>query len=83
MAMVSPVMYAAPSDARNATSSATSSGSPKRPSEIPFLSSSSLSSLVMSVLMKPGAMAFTVMFLMPTSFDRAFVAAIIAPLAAE
>ena len=81
--MTVPVMYDASSEARNPTAAATSSGVPKRPAGMSFLSSFSSRSLVMSVDMKPGATAFTVTFFLAVSCARAFVAAIRPPFAAE
>jgi len=61
--IVSPVMYDAKSEARNATAAPMSSGSPNRARGIPdskvFLSSSVIKGRTMSVAMNPGATAFT------------------------
>ena len=76
MEITSPVMYAEASDMRKPTSSATSSGLPKRFMGTCCFNSSTGKSFVMSDSMKPGATAFTVMFLAATSYDNAFVAPI-------
>ncbi len=76
-------MYAALSDTKNATNSATSSASPKRPAGTIFLSADSSKSCVMSDLIKPGATAFTVILRGATSCANALVAPIKAALAAE
>ena len=75
-------MYAASSEARKPTTAATSSGLPKRPTGTSFFSSSSGNSLVISVCIKPGATAFTVILRGATSCAKAFVAPINAALAA-
>ena len=71
------------SEARKLVNAATSSGLPKRPSGISFFNSASSNSLVMSVAMKPGAMALTVTLRAATSCAKALVAPIRAALAAE
>ncbi len=78
-----PVIYEEFREARNPTSSATSSGLPNLPKGIADLYSFSSMSAVISVLINPGATVFTVTFFLATSRDKAFVAAIIPPFEAE
>src|SRR5574343_709402 len=82
--MICPEMYAARSDARKATRSATSSGWPARFMGTRFLiaSASKVPSLI-SVVMIPGATALTVMLRLASSNASDLLAACSAPLAAE
>src|SRR5205823_6170966 len=71
-----PVMYAARSDARNATTPATSFGVPSRSSGIcceSVVRASGVIAAVMSVSMKPGATTLARMFLDASSFATDFV----------
>ena len=74
MLTTSPVMYLALSDSRKHTRSATSSGLPKRLHGTCCFSVSTSRSFVMSLSMKPGATAFTLMSRAATSCASAFVA---------
>ena len=78
-----PVMYDALSDAKKQTASATSLAVPKRFIGINCLKSFSLIPSVISVLIKPGATALTVIPLLPTSCESALVAPITPAFAAE
>src|SRR5690606_36098246 len=83
MELICPVMYAASSDARNATRFATSSGLPARfAGTSRAMVGASKISLVISDSIIPGATAFTVMPRLANSRDSDFVAAFNAPLAA-
>ena len=83
--MVCPLIYADSSLAKNRTQLATSSGFPPRFKGIPLTHSAFTSSLrlyVISVSIKPGAMALQRMFLEPNSFATDFVKPIIPALEA-
>jgi len=80
-----PVMYEARSEARNATVSATSSGLPMRPSAVLFKMFSTSPFFIpatISVSMSPGATAFTLIPIGPSSRASALVKLMAAPLLA-
>jgi hypothetical protein len=81
--MTWPVMYEARSLARNATTSATSSGRPTRCIGIIGSTMSIGRPSIISVSITPGATQFTVIFRFASSFESAFVAPMMPAFAAE
>ena len=69
-----PVMYAAPSEHRNATTAATSSGLPSRRIGIMRITSSTGTFAIISVSIRPGATLFTVIWRFASSCASARVA---------
>ena len=81
-----PVIKLESSEARNATTFATSSGFPNLPSDVNLLTVTYVSSGITSAIfvsIKPGAIALTLTPSLPTSFDNDLVKPIIPALLAE
>ena len=82
-----PVIYDDRSEAKNNARLAISSGSPTLFSDkfevTSFITSTGVFSFIMSVLVKPGAIVFTLIFKGPNSLDKVFDCEIKAALDAE